>query len=356
MSLFKSLQEKIAHIKRPRDMSLNHWRYRLLHFTFCQGDVKRPSDSSLPNFLYTHYCPLFHLTNLLALAFPIYAPVRLLIFLITKICIALSPVFLLIGSVGGMFFMALNTLIVAIVEKLGSKRKAETVERQLTTEELRHKDLVYLSEHLQDEFMFQEDLSKFDFERYWALNKSMYKYIDKEEAERSCEILISRVIWAREAQKRKKERILWWIDFSRNLFKCGLETVKYVGSFAIVVGLILSTYMFGFAVLQGIANFFTMIFDNGWIIAQFAGIISGVASFLFFVYLAWNAGKFNFIAEWFENYETPSWLKKFGSYLAMPFLGIYLAFAFCFIGIYTFCSTFYEDNCPVITIKEFQAE
>ena len=60
----------IKALKKERKLSMNHWRYRLLHTTFwC--NPKTPAESPLPNFLYTHYCPLFHCTNLLLLFLPI---------------------------------------------------------------------------------------------------------------------------------------------------------------------------------------------------------------------------------------------------------------------------------------------
>ena len=47
----------------PMQISSDHWRYRLLHWY-------SPNKDENPDCLYTHYCPLFHLTNLLALVFP----------------------------------------------------------------------------------------------------------------------------------------------------------------------------------------------------------------------------------------------------------------------------------------------
>lgn len=75
-----------------RNLTLEHWRYRLLHWTFgltgaylSDGKVRwKDSDgdsfrSPLPEYLYTHYCPLFHLTNALVLASPLVSLVRFFI-------------------------------------------------------------------------------------------------------------------------------------------------------------------------------------------------------------------------------------------------------------------------------------
>ena len=48
-------------------ISLKHWRYRLLHWCFNVRDIELPEDSPLPDYLYSHYCPFFHLTNFIAL-------------------------------------------------------------------------------------------------------------------------------------------------------------------------------------------------------------------------------------------------------------------------------------------------
>lgn len=56
-------------IKGEKKMSFHHWRYRLLHWAFGEK-ADTPEQSGLPRFLYTHYCPLFHLTNLIAIFAP----------------------------------------------------------------------------------------------------------------------------------------------------------------------------------------------------------------------------------------------------------------------------------------------
>jgi hypothetical protein len=70
-------------IHAERKMSLTHWRYRLLHWVFnVDSDQVWKDDSGkfhskLPNYLYSHYCPLFHLTNLIALFSPIILVVKI---------------------------------------------------------------------------------------------------------------------------------------------------------------------------------------------------------------------------------------------------------------------------------------
>lgn len=56
-------------IKKERKLSFDNWRYRLLHW-YNGISPETPEDSTLPRYLYTHYCPLFHLTNMLLVLFP----------------------------------------------------------------------------------------------------------------------------------------------------------------------------------------------------------------------------------------------------------------------------------------------
>lgn len=61
--------ELIKYLKRNREVSLNHWRYRLLHWFF--GVNKENAQSKLPRFFYTHWCPVVQFTNLLVLGLPL---------------------------------------------------------------------------------------------------------------------------------------------------------------------------------------------------------------------------------------------------------------------------------------------
>lgn len=67
-------------IKRDRQYSFSHWRYRLLHWTF-SVDPKTPAESPLPQMLYTHLCPIFHLANILVIFFPLIVFVKAIIWI-----------------------------------------------------------------------------------------------------------------------------------------------------------------------------------------------------------------------------------------------------------------------------------
>jgi hypothetical protein len=63
------INELIEKIKGPKKLSFNHWRYKTLHWAF-GINPKAPIFSPLPQCFYTHYCPLFHLTNLIVIFSP----------------------------------------------------------------------------------------------------------------------------------------------------------------------------------------------------------------------------------------------------------------------------------------------
>src|SRR5690348_8046854 len=65
--------------KEERRLSLKHWRYRLLHWCFNVEPNPGSNITILPKFLYTHYCPLFHLTNLIAILLPFIILIKILV-------------------------------------------------------------------------------------------------------------------------------------------------------------------------------------------------------------------------------------------------------------------------------------
>lgn len=77
------LRYLIDAIKSEKKLSFKHWRYRLLHWTF---NVKNPPSFQLPHFLYTHYCPLFHLTNILLLCVPFTLAIKMFIGFLNSTC------------------------------------------------------------------------------------------------------------------------------------------------------------------------------------------------------------------------------------------------------------------------------
>lgn len=89
----------LATIKADRELTFDYWRYRLLHFSF-GINPKTPEESFLPKFLYTHYCPLFHITNLLVLIFPF-----LLVGKILDYAIIFLTYYLFVGIINTIYYI-----------------------------------------------------------------------------------------------------------------------------------------------------------------------------------------------------------------------------------------------------------
>src|SRR5581483_7783366 len=81
----------LSSLKEERRLSMKHWRYRLLHWAF-GVEGKRPEETGLPHFLYTHYCPLFHLTNLIAIISPVILFFKIVVVLFMATVHALSMI------------------------------------------------------------------------------------------------------------------------------------------------------------------------------------------------------------------------------------------------------------------------
>lgn len=89
-------------------LSLSHWRYRLLHFTFgvktTRGDIDKAKEdgsrsvNGLPLYLYKHYCPLFWLTNLFALYFPLLVLGKAFLWTVVPVLKVLLTVVVAVGA------------------------------------------------------------------------------------------------------------------------------------------------------------------------------------------------------------------------------------------------------------------
>jgi len=144
-------------IKGERKLTLDHWRYRLLHWCFYEKDVKKVSDSSLPRYLYTHYCPLFHLTNLIAVCLPLIVLVRATV-----------------ATVGG--GIAAAKYIARGINSISFKGEP----RPLTEAELRSLEIDELVNLLRTSPTLRRD-----FEYFWmyAQRELNFKYLTREECE-----------------------------------------------------------------------------------------------------------------------------------------------------------------------------
>ncbi len=107
----------LDYIKKKKEISLNHWRYRLIHWFFGISP-KNPTESILPQYIYSHYCPMFHLSNLLLLVLP-FAALWKVFALIYKY--AIKPVIKSVNSLLGI----INTLSKEEVDTQNKSKKDE---------------------------------------------------------------------------------------------------------------------------------------------------------------------------------------------------------------------------------------
>lgn len=78
----------LEYIKADRNLSFSNWRYRLLHWFFGVNPKtvdEAVESNAIPSMFYTHYCPLFHLTNLIVLFIPFVLVFKVIMFLANKV-------------------------------------------------------------------------------------------------------------------------------------------------------------------------------------------------------------------------------------------------------------------------------
>ena len=306
----------IKNIKKDRELSFSNWRYRLLHWTF-NVKAKTPSESSLPNFLYDHYCPLFHTTNILAVLFPLVVLIKLIL--------ALKYVFLF--------------PIVAFKAYLDR------------IEEEQSKDPVFLAKEA------KKKRSK-EIERVRALFKAVgydkaimelyfLNYLSEEDAMQILDNMKKKAEEQKEAKEvRKKElseRFVFWIRFSE-IFVKGL-TVTVVAAAALVLMYFLVT----FVPLAWAAT--VWLFIELWSLLTSASFF-GFLDFVLRVVVVALSLLVMFVVtrplfvKFCKFVETPISIAKDCINNSLDSLCKF------FVSCSDFVSALYEDNCPAITIVE----
>lgn len=224
------IENVIDSIKGPRRMTLDHWRFRLLHWCF---DVRSPDPEKgrLPRYLYTHFCPLFHLTNLIAL---------------------LSPFILAFKVIVGTLRLGLHAARF-ILAKISPPRAPLTDEEK--REALRLSDAKRIHQ-LSDAHPDRE------FDSVWFLIEDNVELHDKAAASVVFALHRLRIERARiAAQKRRdafRERVLLWVNFSHVFVKAGLFALYVLG--ALFIGYIL--WRFGAAFARGVLDCLAFIWSG----------------------------------------------------------------------------------------------
>ena len=353
----------IDYIKRDRDLTFSHWRYRILHWTF-GVKAKTPDSSPLPTFLYTHYCPLFHMTNILAVV----SPVVMLI----KIVIGLMAL------VGGAALYLWNDIVPLVTEPMGryiryleekgyaaTKAKMSTPQYQVAqlrknkAEEaanVRNWCRIHGSDHVTKHFL--KDL------QYLSIEESSV-VVEKMKTAEEAHLERQRLNKER-AEARKKEmaeRMVFWIRFSQ-IFVKGLTGVVLALAACLLVYLLflLVPAVFGLLCLVG-SRLIEMI-SWCWVVltnVSLAGvfdlslqIIAGTAIVMVLTAVFYKAlpSVFGFLDKVFN---TP--INIGGDIVNATGKTISDTVG----SVFEFLSALYDDNCPAITVvtedlEEYEGE
>lgn len=227
----------LAAIKSERKMSLKHWRYRLLHWTFFET-ATTVSESKLPTFLYTHYCPLFHLTNIIVLMMPLILTFRLLASIITGVC----------GAIG--------YVIQQIVIGFQSIKFEKPEPPPITTEEGRAIELHDFLTLLRENPKY-----RYGFEHFWSYEKHHFKYCTEEDLKARYDRVVEAIREKEEkdalAAERRKKMILKLISISQVVVQ-GIVLLGMCVAFLGLCGLIYLLVGALPSIGNAIATFFTV--------------------------------------------------------------------------------------------------
>lgn len=321
-------------IKGERKLSFRHWRYRLLHWTFGvrNPDPKNPEATGMPRFLYTHYCPLFHLTNLIA----ILSPLILLAKVVAVFVRAVAAAFAVVP------WERLLDLLARL--KLPRRTTCEAAEALAPTPpspaELRRMCVDLICEWHNDSFA-----------EFWACHRGGdIAPMKEEDAAAVFAEFWPKVAEARERGRLRKEkwrqRIVFWTNFSRVFIKHFL-TAFYV---ALAAGVAYLAYLIAGPTWDGIcwiANGIVWLFsDTGSLTVLWTGIkISfwlafATATVYVLARLGWIQRFWEVLCDGLGRICPPFYLVgRFWRWLC----GGCSAVA-------EFVAMFYEENCPPITL------
>lgn len=365
------LHEIIKGIKSEKKMSLKHWRYRVMHWTF-GVKVDEHFDwerSPLPRFLYTHYCPLFHLTNMIAIFSPLIFLVKLVIATVMvagwiglRILQAVDLGARVTHKVYKSWNNARQARIVArrppappkpepiiSAEELEAQRQAERErERQTRIAKDRAKVpkfVLDLARRALEDGRYETYLKEFD--DFLSYHRSDFYCIDQDAIrqiwEKHAGAAITSLAKRKARQERMRDFVVFWVNFSRMFIK-GTLNLFY---FALFLGVMWLTYQFGWPTLKAVGSaiawVFSMTFAFDWL-----SFFSAVATWTLRVGVGIGVvGSLVYLAAKFIPF------RRIGGTVAIPFVAIGDLFhglgkyiEGCVIACVEFVSIFYEENCP----------
>jgi hypothetical protein len=317
----------LSSIKEDKKLSFNHWRYRLLHWCFNveNPDPKFIGCTGLPKFLYTHYCPLFHLTNLIAI---------------------LSPLVLLIKSFG-VIFRAMG----AVWDKVDLSWIGEFLNKIMPKPTLKEPE-VYVPTKADEKRYFLKHLVGWhgSFQEFWNNYNSKFTLLAQEEVEALFNEYYPQVEQARvdreNRQKRMREILIFWTNFSRVFIKWTMNVAYIAISLAFL-------YVCCLAV-GPVITFFVSVYDFIiWLFTDIGSlkILSIIGKILLYMMLGssfvWVLAKTNILDTFFGACYRGFVFISPPFYL---FVALWEWICAGFKSVEEFVSMFYEENCPPIVL------
>lgn len=384
--MFENILEAI---KGDRKMSLNHWRYRLLHWFFGINPAT-PAESSLPKQFYTHYCPLFHVTNLIALFSPFILCFKLGMVLVFWIGRAF---FLLLAGLDAVanFGIRVSAILYARFKRPDRPAPEVVVEREPTPEELAARAAAKEREKAAELLKEKRRLANYlivkikedrenasSFQYFWCDNQFRFYGMAQNDAQAVWDEYAQRVKEAQEKYEARRKKyqamMVWWVNFSRIFIKGALNLIYAVLACLVLYATVF--YVIPFLLWGGgkILEFAYYLITMDWM-----GIFGSFLSFCgWLLYWTFNIGGFIAVvagacflikksAPRFQPYFQPVVDRAFNvsfkaydtsiSAILPPLAAVAGVFKGCtgffkglVVGMIEFVAVFYEENCPVVQI------
>lgn len=307
-------QDLINAIKGTRKLTLNHWRYRLLHWSFGidAQDAQDGKHGGLPKFLYTHYCPLFHLTNILVLVAPVILCVRILYHLFSFLSVPIEYI------CSGANFV-IDSYKSSIKARPGKSAKQKELE--FIYDRINHKLQQYNYDFDCVTADFIVSCCHVEYHTDDEVREIAKKYLAKAKVQHLKKL---------EAEKRRAAQMVFWINWSRTILKGIYALIALLGLYATVV------YIVPFLLWLLICLFYV----DWWNILYLA-----LSVIVYLACCAIPASIFIYIATKLENSDDIIRRSIIG-FLREVFGGIGSFFNECC----DFIAIIYENNCPPIEL------
>jgi hypothetical protein len=310
------------------NLSLDHWRYQLLHWFYgVENDGVEPSYG-VPRCFYTHYCPLFHATNLMVLGIVFIAIWKLMAVLVRG----------LIAGVGCLADLYSDWKINRLTRKWSALSEEERRQKQV------EKDRKYMRTFL------SQDGREFFFDNFDLFYRRIRPDLDgmtEEEVQIEFLALVKELRPSKEEaaakMARRNELAAFWIQISSQLFKV-LTTAFYI---ALGIGSIYAVWAF---VVPAVVFLAGLAWDLGKLTMEVE--IASVASVVLKIFLAFVGLTFlfHFISKGAMGKVLAAIWKPFGIVGSGIVSGVDYCGGRC-SAFGEFVSALYENNCPPIVLS-----